>query len=913
MPLSWNEIKSRAALFSNEWKDTKREEADAKPFLIDFLNIFDISQKRVATFEHRVKKIDDASGYIDLLWPGTLLVEMKSRGQDLEKAYTQAKNYCHGLKDHELPKIIMICDFHFFHIYREDGLNIKFELSKLLDNLQVFEELAGYQKRTYQEEDPVNIAAAELMGKLHDQLKDVGYTGTALEAYLVRLLFILFADDTTIFQKGIFFDYLEQRTKEDGSDLAMHIDQLFQVLDIPEDKRLTTLDEQLNLFPYVNGHLFSERLPTAAFNSKMRQILLDCCKLDWGKISPAIFGSLFQSVMDAGERRNLGAHYTSEKNIMKLIKPLFLDELWDEFHTAGENHNKLRTLHGKISKLRFLDPACGCGNFLITSFKEVRLLELAIVEKLLKGQMVTNVNQYFLVDLDQFYGIEIGEFPSQIAQVAMFLIDHQMNMMVSEKFGEYIPLIPLKKSAKIIQADALETDWNKLVTKDELSYIIGNPPFIGSNIMKQNQRDQIVREFENISGGGTLDYVTGWYIKAAKFILNSKIKVAFVSTNSIVQGEQTNLLWGLLQRKYGIKIHFAHRTFKWNNEAKGNAAVFCIIIGFANFDILTKSIFDYENINGEAIEIKVKNINAYLIDADDVFLEKRTKPICNVPGIIKGNYYAKSEGLIIEEEDLDYLVTNEPSSRKWIKLLIGADEFINNKKRYCLWLVNCPPEELRKMPLVLERVNRVREDRLKSTDKSMQHLAPTRFRETNNPEKCLVIPVVSSERRKYIPMGFINQDTISTNGNLIVPNAELYHFGILMSTMHISWVKLTCGRLKSDYRYSKDIVYNNYPWPEAPTDKHRLSVEEAAQAVLNTRVQFPNSSLADLYDPNTMPPLLVKAHQALDKAVDQCYRSQPFTSEAKRIEFLFELYEKYTAGMFAEEKPKKMKKIKSDL
>ncbi len=913
MPLSWNEIKSRAASFSNEWKDTMREEADAKPFLIDFLNIFGISQKRVATFEHRVKKIDDASGYIDLLWPGTLLVEMKSRGQDLEKAYTQAKNYCHGLKDHELPKLIMICDFHYFHIYREDGLNIKFELSELLDNLQVFEELAGYQKRTYHEEDPVNIAAAELMGKLHDQLKDVGYTGTALEAYLVRLLFILFADDTTIFQKGIFFDYLEQRTKEDGSDLAMHIDQLFQVLDVPEDKRLTTLDEQLNLFPYVNGRLFSERLPTAAFNSKMRQILLDCCKLDWGKISPAIFGSLFQSVMDAGERRNLGAHYTSEKNIMKLIKPLFLDELWDEFHTAGENHNKLKALHGKISKLRFLDPACGCGNFLITSFKEIRLLELAIVEKLLKGQMVTNVNQYFLVDLDQFYGIEIGEFPSQIAQVAMFLIDHQMNMMVSEKFGEYIPLIPLKNSAKIIQADALETDWSNLVSKDELSFIIGNPPFIGSNIMKQKQRDQIVKEFENISGGGTLDYVTGWYIKAAKFIVNTKIKVAFVSTNSIVQGEQTNLLWGLLQNKYGIKIHFAHRTFKWNNESKGNAAVFCVIIGFANFDTLTKSIFYYENIKGEANEIKVKNINAYLIDAEDAFVVKRTKPICHVPEMIKGNYYAKSEGLIIEKEDLEYLITNEPNSRKWIKLLIGADEFINNRKRYCLWLVNCPPDELRKMPLVLERVNRVREDRLKSSDKSMQHLAPTLFRETNNPERCLVIPVVSSERRTYIPMGFINQDTISTNGNLIVPNAGLYHFGVLMSTMHMSWVKYTCGRLESRYRYSKDIVYNNYPWPETPSDKQKQSVEEAAQAVLDARAQFPDSSLADLYDPNTMPPVLVKAHQTLDKAVDMCYQLQAFTSEAKRIEYLFELYGKYTAGMFAEEKPKRVKKIKSDL
>lgn len=519
MPLSWNEIKNRAVAFSTEWKDTTREEADAKPFLIDFLNIFGISQKRVSTFEHRVKKIDDASGYIDMLWPGTLLVEMKSRGQDLEKAYTQAKEYCHGLKDYELPKLILISDFQRFHVYREDGLVTRFELPQLLEHLQIFEELAGYQKRNYHEEDPVNIAAAELMGKLHDKLKDAGYTGEPLEVYLVRLLFVLFADDSTIFQKGIFFDYVEQRTKEDGSDLAMHLDQLFQVLDTPEDKRLKTLDEQLNLFPYVNGRLFTDRLPTAAFNSEMRAILLDCCKLDWGKISPAIFGSLFQSVMDSSARRNLGAHYTSEKNIMKLIKPLFLDDLWDEFHAAGENHNKLKQLHSKISKLRFLDPACGCGNFLITAYRELRLLELAIVEKLLKGQMVTNINQYFLVDLDQFYGIELGEFASQIAQVAMFLIDHQCNMLVSDRFGEYIPLIPLQKSAVIVNGNALRIDWQSIIkplageiNKQRYNFILGNPPFVGYAWQSKEQKEDISLIASEYKGAGVIDYVVAWYI-----------------------------------------------------------------------------------------------------------------------------------------------------------------------------------------------------------------------------------------------------------------------------------------------------------------------------------------------------------------------------------------------------------------
>ena len=912
MPLSWNEIKSRAAAFSNEWKDTMREEADAKPFLIDFLNIFDISQKRVATFEHRVKKIDDASGYIDLLWPGTLLVEMKSRGQDLEKAYTQAKNYCHGLKDHELPKLIMICDFHYFHIYREDGLTIKFELPQLLENLQVFEELAGYQKRTYHEEDPVNIAAAELMGKLHDQLNDVGYTGTALEAYLVRLLFILFADDTTIFQKGIFFDYLEQRTKEDGSDLAMHIDQLFQVLDIPEDKRLITLDEQLNLFPYVNGRLFSERLPTAAFNSKMRQILLDCCKLDWGKISPAIFGSLFQSVMDTGARRNLGAHYTSEKNIMKLIKPLFLNELWDEFHTAGENHNKLRALHGKISKLRFLDPACGCGNFLITSYKELRLLELAIVEKLLKGQMVTNVNQYFLVDLDQFYGIEIGEFPSQIAQVAMFLIDHQMNMMVSDKFGEYIPLIPLQKSAVIINGNSLDTDWISIILpfKDEqvdkrYDYILGNPPFIGTAYQSSEQKNELVKIFHDLKSAGMLDYVSAWYAKAAEYIIKSDTKVAFVSTNSIIQGEQAGILWNYLFSKYKIKIHFAHQTFKWKNEARGNAGVHVVIIGFGAYDTDKKKIYVYENINHDPVETIVKNINQYLVDAKEVILIPRSAPISDVPKIGVGSALLDGGSLILTNDQKNDIVAKEPELEKYIKRLWSADEFINNKTKWCYWLKDAEPSILKKSLTLNIILKEIQSFRLKSSRGKTHDMAayPGLFGEERQPKSnFLLIPKVSSETRRYIPIGYMTADDIITDKVFAFPNASIYHFGILTSIMHMVWVRYTCGRMKSDYSYSNTVVYNNYPWPEILTDKQKQNVELAAQTILDTRAQFPGSSLADLYHPNTMPPILVKAHQQLDKAVDQCYRSQPFTSEAKRIEFLFEIYEKYTAGMFVQEK-----------
>jgi hypothetical protein len=922
MPLSWNEIKSRAVAFSNEWKNTSREEADAKPFLIEFLHIFGISQKRVATFEHRVRKINDSSGYIDLLWPGTLLVEMKSKGQDLEKAYQQAKEYCHGLKDYELPKLILICDFHHFHLYQDNGINVQFTLPQLIENLQLFEELAGYQKRTYYDEDPVNIAAAELMGKLHDQLRDVGYTGAALEAYLVRLLFILFADDSTIFQKGIFFDYLEQRTNEDGSDLAMHLDQLFQILDTPEDKRLKTLDEQLNQFPYVNGRLFSERLPTAAFNTEMRRILLDSCKLDWGKISPAIFGSLFQSVMDSTARRNLGAHYTSEKNIMKLIKPLFLDELWEEFHAAGENHNKLKALHGKISKLRFLDPACGCGNFLITAYRELRMLELAIVEKLLKGQMVTNINQYFLVDLDQFYGIELGEFPSQIAGVAMFLIDHQCNMMVSDRFGEYIPLIPLQKSAIIVNANALRIDWQTIIKPLEgetiepmFNFIFGNPPFVGYLFQNSNQKEDLKSAWDELSESAVLDYVTGWFIKSAlymKYVRQqlysvSETRSAFVSTNSICQGEQVSHLWGPLFH-LGMQIQFAHQTFKWDNEAKGKAAVHCVIVGYAETNNVIKTLYTYPTLTSEPLRESVKNINPYLVSGKDTIVASRTKSITASPKMSKGSQPTDDGNLLFNSnEELTAFLEEEPLAEKYIRKYVGAKEFINKIDRWCLWLIDINPTELRGMKALLERINKVKIFREESTSKATReykyhHLFQQIHQPTSN---YLIVPSVSSERRTYIPIGFFSKEVITSNLCLIIPDATLYHFGVISSLIHMVWVKHTCGRLKSDYRYSKDIVYNNYPWPENPSDKQKQTVEEAAQAVLDARAQFPESSLADLYDPNTMPPVLVKAHQALDKAVDLCYRPQPFISEAKRIEYLFELYEKYTGGLFVPDKKKK--------
>jgi len=913
MVLSWNEIKDRALNFSKEWADTSNEEADAKPFLVEFFNVFGISSKRVSTFEHRVKKLDDKDGYIDLLWKGTILIEMKSRGKNLDKAYQQAIDYTHGLKQHELPKYILISDFENFRLYDlDEDKTVDFKLNDLVNNVQHFGYILGYQKKVYKEQDPANIKAAELMGKLHDRLEEIGYKGHPLEVYLVRILFLLFAEDTTIFNKQQFQEYLEQRTAEDGSDLASKLQELFQVLNTPKENRFKNLDEQLADFPYVNGKLFEENLPTASFDTKMRQALLDCCYIDWSKISPAIFGSMFQSVMNPKERRNLGAHYTSETNILKLIKPLFLDDLWKEFESIKDNKKKLPEFHKKLSTLKFLDPACGCGNFLVITYRELRLIEFEVLKSLNKsGQSFLDVSQILWINVDQFSGIEYEEFPARIAEVAMWLIDHQMNMLVSSEFGQYFIRLPLKKSAKIVHGNALQTDWENVVSKNELSYIIGNPPFIGKHLQNESQKADMEKIFANVKGVGVLDYVTAWYLKASQFIQNTKIRVAFVSTNSIVQGEQVGILWNLLFANYKIKIHFAHRTFSWSNEAKGNAGVHVVIVGFANYDTNNKSIFEYEDIKGEAHEIKVKNINPYLVEGKDFALLSRTKPLCNVPSILFGSKLVDEGNYLFTEEEKKQFLSQEPQSNEFFKEILSGDEFLNGRKRYCLWLKDISPSKLKELKLVNERVSNVKLFRLKSTKVPTQKAAdyPTLFAELRQPESdFLLVPLTSSENRKYIPLGFFSKDFIVTNSCSVIANASLFHFGILSSVMHIAWVKYTCGRLESRFRYSNTIVYNNYPFPDNPNEKQIKAIETASQKVLDARLQFPNSTLADLYDPLTMPPTLVKAHNDLDKAVDLAYRPQAFTSEANRMVFLFELYEKYTADLFTKEKPKKQKK-----
>ncbi len=898
MPLIWNEIKKRALRFSKKWIDEENEKAEASSFWNDFFDVFGVDRKDVGFYERKVKKLDNKFGYIDLFWPGMLIVEHKSRGKDLEKAFEQAGDYFLGLDESEKPRYIIVSDFERIRLYDlEKDTEKEIKLKFLHKHIKMFGFIAGYKEHVIKEEDPVNIRAAELMGKLYDRLKVDGYRGHPLKLMLVRLLFCLFADDTSIFNKGSFEEFIDIKTRKDGSDLGAMLSQLFQVLDTESKERSKSLDEHLDEFPYINGDLFRESLRIASFTSEMRNILLEASTLDWSAISPAIFGSLFQSVMNSGERRNLGAHYTSEKNILKLIHPLFLDELLEEFESIKNNNKKLLEFHNKLSNLKFLDPACGCGNFLIIAYRELRFLEIETIKRMKKAsrQSVLDIKQIIKVNVDQFYGIEIEEFPARIAQVAMWLIDHQMNIKVSEEFGEYYVRLPLRKSAKIVIGNALTLNWEDIVSNQEISLILGNPPFIGSRLMNKEQKKETKELFKDCKSKGELDYVTGWYTLAAKYIQGTKIRVAFVSTNSISQGLQVGILWEILL-SLGISINFAHRTFRWSNQAKGKAAVYCVIIGFSNFNIEKKFIFSYEHVDSEPTSKIVKTINPYLVEGRNILISSRSKPIATNLIMVFGNMPADGGRLLFTRDEKREFIREEPGSEKYFKRLISAKEFLRGIERWCLWLKDANPGEIRKMNLVMERINEVREIRKKS---SRPHLAeiPSLFAQITQPEDVpyLLIPCHSSERRNYIPMGFFTGEQISHNSCLIIPNADLFHFGVLQSKMHMTWVKYICGRLESRYRYSKNVVYNNYPWTKNPSEKNIAKVKKWSEEVLKIRKEFTDSSLADLYDPSTMPSGLVKAHHELDKAVDLCYRPQSFPNENNRIEYLFKLYEEYVS------------------
>ncbi|MGH7218196.1 MAG: DNA methyltransferase [Candidatus Microsaccharimonas sp.] len=904
--ISWNEISDRAVEFASKWEGETYEKGESQSFWSDFLTVFGIDRRRHgAYFEYAIKKSTGAQGFIDLFWPGKLLAEQKSGGKDLSKANIQAYEYLATMPDHDLPEAIVVSDFATFQfINLETREKVEFSLEDFHKHVKLFGFLLGQSSKNIAEQDPVNRKAAEAMAKLHNQLRDDNYTGHDLEVLLVRLVFIMFADDSGIFDNAVLHEYLLNRTAEDGSDLGSRLIQIFQVVNTPQTQRQTSLDESLATLPYVNGGLFAEAISVPQFNSTMRRDLLVTMGLDWSKVSPAIFGSMFQGVMDEKERRNLGAHYTSETNILRVIKPLFLDELYEEFARATKagprkKFDELRKLQDKIATLKFLDPACGAGNFLVITYRELRRLEHKIVAMLAKNadqqDMFANAGEgigSLKVNVDQMYGIEIEEFPSLIAQTALWLTDHQMNMEYSHQSGKTFKRLPLTHSATVVNANALTTNWAEVVEPSTLNYILGNPPFIGSKMMTAEMREQLLAQFPGVKGAGVLDFVTAWYAKAADVMKqNPKVQTALVSTNSVIQGEQVPILWKYLFGQ-GVHINFLHQTFKWSNDAKGNAAVYCTIVGFALFNKSDKRIFEYTDIKGEPIEVVAQNINGYGIDAPSIFIERRGKPISDVPRMSFGNMPLDGGNLLLSPAEKKTLLSIEPGAINYIKPFIGAKEFLRNEEKWCLWLKDTSPGVVKQMPEVMRIIQRVRDFRLSSdTPSTNAHAArPSEFRDTSNPKQFIVVPRVSSERREYVPIAMYQNGEIAGDTCQVIPNAGLYHFGILTSRMHMAWMRVVAGRLKSDYRYSKDIVYNNFIWPEV-TRAQQTEIEKLAQAILDVRAQFPESTLADLYNPLTIPPSLTKAHEALDKSVDRLYAETSFATDANRVEHLFILYQ----------------------
>ena len=924
MPLSWNEIKARAIAFSREWAAETRETAEAKSFWDAFFNVFGMSRRAVASFEEPVRSLAGTYNRIDLFWKGRLLAEHKSAGKDLDKAKSQAFDYVQDLlregRAIDVPRYVAVTDFARLQLYDlEDAaapghLVADFPLKEFHRHVKHFAFVAGYKQHAFAEEPAVNVAAADLMARLADILEDAGYPDHQRQVFLVRLLFCLFANDTGIFDSNS-FDLLIHESAPDGKDLGPRLAEFFETLDLPREKRQTTLDEALAALPYVNGGLFAAPLPVAHFNAAMREALLEATRFDWSRISPAVFGALFQGVMEPRARRQIGAHYTSEANILKVIRPLFLDDLREERRKAGANRAALEKLHAKLAALKFLDPACGCGNFLVIAYRELRALENDLLATLHGGtQGIVDVGQLARVNVDQFHGIEIDEWPARIAEVAMWLMDHLMNRDLAEKLGQYFARLPLTKAPHILCANALRTDWKELLPPPECAYVMGNPPFVGKKEQNEEQKADMEAVCGLIKGYGILDFVTAWYLKAADYMrANPAIACAFVSTNSISQGEQVGVLWPALFAT-GARIHFAHRTFKWTSEARGKAHVSVVIIGWALRDAAKKQLFDYD---GDSVQVSApKNINPYLVEGADITLHTLTKPINGAPPISYGSMMIDKDrkagdeaGLILSSAHRAALLAETPDLAPFVRRLYGGDEFLNNEERWCLWLVDAPPTLLRSSKLLLARIETVRSFRMGSNRPQTRELAatPTLFGEIRQPSTpYLLVPKVSSERRNYIPIGFMPQEVIASGSALVVPNATLYHFGILTSAMHNAWMRSVAGRLESRYQYSGNIVYNTFPWPEKITDERRAEIERLAQAVLDERAQHlaKGATLADLYDPVTMPPGLAKAHAALDRAVDRAYRSAPFDTERARVEHLFARYQALTT-LFPEKPQKK--------
>lgn len=919
------EQKKQAKDFIERWSGRGNERQDSQSFWLDLLgSVFGIENPSTyITFEDKVM-LDHTSfidGYIEKT---KVLIEQKGANKDLNKAikqsdgtflspFQQAKRYSANLPYSKRPRWIVTCNFNEFYIYDMEQPNAEATVIKLEDLPEEsyrLEFLIDKTNEHLEREIQISVQAGEIVGEIYEgllkQYKDPENPESlhAINQLIVRLVFCFYAEDSGLFgHKLAFHDYLAQFPPQFFRTALI---QLFEVLDTPISERDPYLEESLASFPYVNGGMFSEKgIEIPNFTEDLRELILEhaSSQFDWSDISPTIFGAVFESTLNPETRHSGGMHYTSIENIHKVIDPLFLDGLKDElnaikgFKQKSTVEQKAKQFQSKLASLTFFDPACGSGNFLTETYISLRRLENEAIKLYMGDTVRLDVEELDLVKvkLNQFYGIEINDFAVSVAKTALWIAESQMLEATKEIVYAEIDFLPLKSYTNIVNANALTTEWETVVDKDKLNYIIGNPPFLGARVMSKAQKADLLDVFDGYKGAGNLDFVSGWYIKSAQLMQGTEIQTALVSTNSITQGEQASLLWKILIQDFSVSINFAYKTFKWNSEAKDKAAVHCVIIGFGSEEKADKYLFETD----DQVK-KVNHINGYLSEASDVFIENRTKPICDVPTMGIGNKPIDGGFYLFEKDEMEDFIKREPLSQSYFREWYGAKEFINRQPRYCLWLGEASPAQLRAMPLALKRVEAVRDYRLASPSAGTRKIAekPTRFHVENMPDTdFLLIPSVSSERRRYIPIGFMTPDVIGSNLVLIVPDASLYHFGILTSNVHMAWMRAVAGRLEMRYRYSKDIVYNNFPWPEV-TKEQEERISQTAQAILDARALYPDSSLADLYDELTMPPELRKAHQANDKAVMQAYGmtkevdgKKTWLTESETVARLFEMYE----------------------
>ena len=907
--LDWSEIRARAARFADEWSGASYERGEAQSFYDDFFRVFGRDRRLVAAFERQVKRLDTAkSGYIDLFWPGTLVAEHKSAGYDLDKAMGQAEAYLVSLPEAEMPRYLLACDFERFLLVDLDKrTESRFALSELPDRVGEFAFMAGRGGAgPAGAERPVDIKASAMMGDIFTMLSRQGYGSPHVERFLVRLAFCMFAEDTGIFDRGIFESYVRTRTSPDGSDLGPRLANLFEVLDTAEGDRQGNLDDDLGAFPHIDGDLFSGRIDIPACNAELRRLVLRSCEFDWSRVSPVIFGSLFQGVMDPSEKHREGAHYTTEENIMRVIGPLFLDALGAELDAilgggrrgAARRKRELARFQGRLSELRFLDPACGSGNFLIVSYREIRRLELRAIAALhdVKDKRL-DASSLSSVDVSQFYGMEKNEFSARIAEVGMWMMDHLMNRELGDLLGHAFARIPIRQSPHIAVTDALEADWGDVLPPERCSYVLGNPPFGGAKVMTRAQRGQVRRIAAacGIRLGGILDYVSAWFVKASRYA-TGRTGIGLVATSSIVQGEQVSQLWPAVLES-GLDIVFAHQQFKWGSDARGKASVSVVIVGMARDAGAAKRRLFYHGDGTAALEENPSHISPYLIgSARPLPLVDRAPSALNgLPPMAMGSKAIDGGHYILDGGQRAELLEGEPGAAEFVRPFVGAREFLSGESRWILALHDAEPGRLRAMPEAMRRVRAVKKFRLSSRSAPTRALAatPTRYHLNVLPDaQFLVVPRVNAEHREYLPVGYLDPPAIPSDAVMVVEGAGLGLFGLLSSSMHMTWLRRIGGRLGGELRYSKGLVYNTFPAPRAGLS----ALEAAARGVLDARSGHPGSTLADLYDPDAMPAGLRRAHRLLDRRVDRLYRREPFMTDMDRLEFLLDRYEAMAAG-----------------